>query len=129
MSEDRYKIGMELLTKVDGEIGKTVLNSLKEIAPDLSKYLIEFAFGDIYGRKGLDPVQKELITLASLTTQGGCELELTVHINASLNIGLAPKQIVDAIIHCLPYTGFPRVLNSINVAKKVFESRSLKVEG
>ncbi|XIG89288.1 carboxymuconolactone decarboxylase (plasmid) [Priestia aryabhattai] len=124
---ERYENGWEKLMEVDGEGGKRVIESLKDIAPDLGRYVIEFAFGDIYTRQGINLQQKQLVTIASLTTQGGCEPQLNVHINAALNVGLTPNAIVEAITHCIPYTGFPRVLNAIFVAKQVFEERDLKV--
>ncbi|MBU8589654.1 carboxymuconolactone decarboxylase family protein [Priestia megaterium] len=113
--------------EVDGEGGKRVIESLKDIAPALGRYVIEFAFGDIYTRQGISLQQKQLVTIASLTTQGGCEPQLNVHINAALNVGLTPNEIVEAITHCIPYTGFPRVLNAVFFAKQVFEERDLKV--
>jgi 4-carboxymuconolactone decarboxylase len=124
---ERYENGWEKIMEVDGEGGKRVIESLKNIAPDLGRYVIEFAFGDIYTRQGISLQQKQLVTIASLTTQGGCEPQLNVHINAALNVGLTPNAIVEAIIHCIPYTGFPRVLNAVFVAKQVFEERNLKV--
>ncbi|USL45878.1 carboxymuconolactone decarboxylase family protein [Priestia megaterium] len=124
---ERYEDGWKKLMEVDGEGGKRVIESLKDIAPDLGKYVIEFAFGDIYTREGLNLQQKQLVTISSLTTQGGCEPQLNVHINAALNVGLTPNEIVEAITHCIPYTGFPRVLNAIFVAKQVFEERDLTI--
>lgn len=127
MINERYENGWEKIMEVDGEGGKRVIESLKNIAPDLGRYVIEFAFGDIYTRQGISLQQKQLVTIASLTTQGGCEPQLNVHVNAALNVGLTPNAIVEAIIHCIPYTGFPRVLNAVFVAKQVFEERNLKV--
>ncbi|MFJ8526588.1 carboxymuconolactone decarboxylase family protein [Bacillus sp. NPDC094106] len=127
MSNERYQRGWQKLMEVDGEGGQRVIDSLKDIAPDLGKYVIEFAFGDIYHREGLDLKQRQLVTIASLTTQGGCEPQLNVHINAALNVGLSPDEIVEAIMHCIPYTGFPRVLNAIFVAKRIFEERKLNL--
>ncbi|WP_372585315.1 carboxymuconolactone decarboxylase family protein [Priestia megaterium] len=124
---ERYENGWEKLMEVDGEGGKRVIESLKDIAPALGRYVIEFAFGDIYTRQGISLQQKQLVTIASLTTQGGCEPQLNVHINAALNVGLTPNEIVEAITHCIPYTGFPRVLNAVFFAKQVFEERDLKV--
>jgi len=124
---ERYENGWKMLMEVDGEGGKRVIESLKDIAPDLGKYVIEFAFGDIYTREGLNLQQKQLVTISSLTTQGGCEPQLHVHINAALNVGLTPQEIVEAITHCIPYTGFPRVLNAIFIAKQVFTERKLTV--
>ena len=124
---ERYENGWKTLMEVDGEGGKRVIESLKDIAPDIGKYVIEFAFGDIYTREGLNLQQKQLVTISALTTQGGCEPQLHVHINAALNVGLTPQEIVEAITHCIPYTGFPRVLNAIFIAKQVFTERELTV--
>lgn len=124
MENKRYKKGWEKLMEIDGKGGQEVIESLKDIAPDLGRYVVEFAFGDIYTREGLDLKQRQLVTIASLTTQGSCEPQLIVHINAGLNVGLQPFEIIEAITHCIPYTGFPRVLNAIFVAKEVFRERS-----
>lgn len=128
MDTERFARGWDKLMEVDGEGGKRVIESLKDIAPDLGKYVVEFAFGDIYSREGLDVKQRQLVTIASLTTQGGCEPQLTVHINAALNVGLTAHEIIEAITHCIPYTGFPRVLNAIFTAKHVFEERNVVLE-
>ncbi len=40
---------------------------------------------------------------------------------------IEPGEVVEAIMHCAPYTGFPRVLNAIFVAKRVFEERNLQI--
>ncbi|AIQ19793.1 carboxymuconolactone decarboxylase family protein [Paenibacillus sp. FSL L8-0470] len=127
MSNERYTRGWEKLMQIDGEGGKRVIESMRDIAPDLGKYVVEFAFGEIYSREVLDLKQRQLITVASLTTQGGCEPQLNVHINAALNVGLTPNEVIEAIMHCIPYTGFPRVLNAVFVAKEIFEERNLKI--
>ena len=123
--DNRYERGWDKLRAMHGQAGERVIASLKDIAPDLGKYIIEYAFGDIYSRPVLDDRQRQLVTIATLTTQGGCEPQLHVHINASLNVGLTPKEVVEAIIHCSPYTGFPKVLNAMTVANRVFEERGL----
>ncbi len=123
--DNRYERGWNKLKEIDGQAGERVIASLQNIAPDLGKYIIEYAFGDIYSRPTLDPRQRQLITISTLTTQGGCEPQLHVHIHASLNVGLTPEEVVEAIIHCSPYTGFPKVLNAVSVAQRVFEERGL----
>lgn len=127
MSE-RYESGLKRLAEVDGIGGKNVIASLQDVAPDLAKYIIEFAFGDIYSRAGLTLQERELITLSSLLTLGGCEPQLEVHVNGALNVGIAPEKIIETFIHCVPYTGFPKVLNAVTVAKKVFADRKLQIE-
>jgi 4-carboxymuconolactone decarboxylase len=87
--------------------------------------VIEFAFGEIYQRPILDLRQRQLVTISALTTLGGAEPQLEVHVNAGLNVGLTAAEVVEAIIHCVPYIGFPRVLNAIFVARRVFEERGV----
>ncbi len=66
-----------------------------------------------------------MITLSSLLTAGGCEPQLEVHINGALNVGISPKKVIETLLQCIPYTGFPKVLNAIFTAKKVFTEREL----
>lgn len=42
MSSERYIIGQEMLQRVDGKGGEAVVDSLRDIAPDFARYLIEF---------------------------------------------------------------------------------------
>ncbi|GHV21429.1 4-carboxymuconolactone decarboxylase [Spirochaetia bacterium] len=126
MENTRFAKGTDRLNEVDGSAGQNVIASLKTIAPDLGKYIIEFAFGDIYCREGLSLQERELITITSLLTAGGCEPQLEVHINGSLNVGITPEKVIETFIQCIPYTGFPKVLNAVNVAKKVFAEREIK---
>jgi 4-carboxymuconolactone decarboxylase len=111
--------------EVDAEGGERVIESLQDVAPDLGRYVVEFVFGEIYQRPVLDLRQRELLTITALTTLGGAEPQLEVHINAGLNVGLIAGEVVEGILHCIPYTGFPRVLNAIFVAQRVFAERGV----
>ncbi|WP_394916235.1 carboxymuconolactone decarboxylase family protein [uncultured Robinsoniella sp.] len=123
MEKTRFEAGMENLKKIDGVGGEAVIQSLSSISPDLGRYIIEFAFGEIYDRKELSLSEREMITITSLLTAGGCEPQLEVHINGALNVGIPPEKITETFLQCVPYTGFPKVLNAIQTAKKVFAKR------
>lgn len=127
MEMNRFEKGLKKLSEVDGTAGEKVINALNDIAPDLGRYIVEFAFGDIYCRENLNLEEREMITLASLLTQGGCENQLEVHIHGALNVGITPLKVIEVFLQCIPYTGFPRVLNAIGVAKRVFESRNVSI--
>lgn len=127
MEKTRFENGMRQLQRIDGAGGETVIESLQDISPDLGKYIIEFAFGDIYTRNGLNLQERELITITSLLTAGGCEPQLRVHINGALNVGVTPEKIVETFLQCIPYTGFPKVLNAIFEAKKIFNERNIEM--
>lgn len=118
---ERYKQGWEKLKQVDGKAGEQVIQSLKDIAPDMAKYTIEFPFGDIYARPGLDLKSREIATIAALTALGNATPQLKVHIRAGLNVGLTKQEIIEVIMQMSVYAGFPSALNGIFAAKEVFE--------
>jgi 4-carboxymuconolactone decarboxylase len=122
---ERFQRGWQRLMEVDAESGERVIDSLEDVAPDLGRYVVEFAFGDIYRRPVLDLRQRQLVTISALTTLGGAEPQLEVHVNAALNVGLTAREVVEAMLQCIPYVGFPRVLNAVFVAKRVFKARNV----
>ena len=123
---NKKEIGLKNLAKIDGAAAEVVFDSLKDLAPDLNNLMLKFAFGTIYERGVLNFKDRELITITSLLTQGGCENQLRVHIQASLNVGLTQEEIIETFIHYAPYVGFPRVLNAIFVAKEIFKKKKKK---
>ena len=125
MNNQRYKSGLNKLKEIDGEAGQKVIDSLASISPDLAKYTIEFPFGDIYQRAGLDLKSRELATVSALTALGHCQPQLNVHINGALNVGCKPEEIREVIIQMAVYAGFPAALNGMLVAKEVFIDRGI----
>ena len=126
MNEDRYERGRKKLKEIDGEAGERVIESLKDVSPDLGRYTIEFPFGDIYSRPGLDLKSREIATVAALTALGNALPQLKVHINGALNVGCTREEIVEVIIQMAVYAGFPAALNGMFAAKEVFMQRDEK---
>jgi 4-carboxymuconolactone decarboxylase len=120
----RYDRGVANLAAL-GDSGKAIFGSLSEVAPDLGRYVAEFAFGDIYSRPGLDLKQRQLLTIASLNALGDCEPQLAFHMGLALNVGATAQEIVETILHCLPFAGFPRTFNSMRIADRVLGERGL----
>ncbi len=117
---DRFKRGMALLQKTQGENAGKFLKSLENIAPDLGRYAAEFAFGDIFSRPGLDLKTREMISVAALTALGTAGPQLRAHIGAALRVGCTQQEIVEIIIQMVVYAGFPAALNGIQAAREVF---------
>jgi 4-carboxymuconolactone decarboxylase len=120
---DRYKRGWEKLKEIDGEAGVKVINGLKDISPDLGKFVIEYAFGDIYSRGGLDLKSKEIAVVASLTAMGTANPQLKVHINGALNTGSSINEVKEVILQMAVYSGFPSCINGMNALKEVLKER------
>jgi len=124
----RYKVGMDIIKeyedKSENPTYSITFDNLMDLDSELENYIVEFAFGDIYSREGLSNGQKTLLTIASLASQGLAP-QIRLHVNTGLTAGLTPRDIINAIIHLLPYTGFPKVLNALTVAKEVFIERGV----
>jgi len=120
--ESRFERGQRALSQIDGKGGENVIASLAEIAPDFARYLIEFPFGDIYCRPGLDRRSREIATIAALTAMGTATPQLKVHIEAGLNVRVTQTEIVEIIMQMAVYAGFPAALNGLFAAGDVLAS-------
>ncbi|BEP60794.1 carboxymuconolactone decarboxylase family protein [Variovorax sp. V213] len=116
----RYERGLARLQQIDGEGGIKVVESLAGIAPDFARLLIEFPFGDIYSRPGLDLRSREIAVVAALTAMGNAAPQLKVHIQGALNVGVTRTEIVEVIMQMAVYAGFPAALNGLTAAREVF---------
>ena len=97
--DDRYQRGMAVLARLDREQGARLLAALEGVAPDFGRLLVEFAFGDICARPGLDLKTREIATIAALTALG------TVVFLQSHSLGSAESREVD------PGAGLPTLLH------------------
>lgn len=132
MTEDIYQKGINKIQELTNSDDNNptgfmdIGDGFKDIAPDLSKYVVEFAFGNIYSRPGLDNKQKVLTTITALVAQG--KPQIAMHVKTGLSVGLSPEEIVGCIVHLIPYTGFPSVLNALNVTQEVFADEGVTVD-
>ncbi len=124
MSDERYDRGWELLQQVSGGAGESVIEALQDIAPDFGRYVVEFPYGDIYARPGLDLRSRQIATVAALTALGNAQPQLRVHIEGALNVGCTREEIVETIMHVAIYAGFPAALNGVFAARDVFAGRA-----
>lgn len=126
MSDNRYQKGMENLKVMNPKSFQTLEDSLTDIAPDLARYVVEFPYGDIYTRPGLDLKIRELVTISAITTMGGADTQLKSHIRGALNVGCTKEEILEVIIQMAVYAGFPRAINGVLAAKEVFGEEEIE---
>jgi 4-carboxymuconolactone decarboxylase len=119
-TESRYERGLEKLRQIDGQAGQKVIDSLADIAPDFARLVIEFPFGDIYSRPGLDLKSREIAVVAALAALGNAAPQLKVHIHGALNVGCTRAEVVEVLMQMAVYAGFPAALNGLFCAKEVF---------
>jgi 4-carboxymuconolactone decarboxylase len=126
--ETRHERGRRTLERIHPEVGASVVERLQAIAPDFARQLVEYPFGDIYSRPGLDLRSRQIATIAALTTLGGSERELRWHVRGGLNVGLTRAEIVEVIMQMAVYAGFPRAIQALDAAKEAFDQIDEAVE-
>jgi 4-carboxymuconolactone decarboxylase len=118
--ESRYDRGLDRMRVIFGPGIDSALQGLAAASPDLASYLLEFPFGDIYTRPGLDLKTREMLTVAVLTVLGFPQSELRDHIRGALHVGCTPAEVTEVILQMAVYAGFPAALEAIKTAASVF---------
>ncbi len=125
---DRFERGLKALLALDAAGAARVQEVLADIAPDLGQWVIEFGYGDVFTRPGLDPRSRQAATIAALTALGYAAPQLDFHVAGGLSAGLTPREIVEIIYVATVFAGFPAGLNALTVAREVFARRGLTVD-
>lgn len=124
LTMSRYEKGKEVLESIQERSVEEIFEGLEDIAPDMSRFVVEFPYAEIYTREEVDLKTRELCTVAALTVLGTVP-QLKDHINAALNVGNSPTEVVEIIMQMSAYCGFPKSINGVVAAKEVFKERNL----
>lgn len=128
METNRYNKGIEVLQQmVSEERLNATVKQMEKFSPDMARLIVEFPYGSLYSRPGLDLKQRSLLTIAAMLASGAAA-QLDFHIEAALNAGLTPNEIVEGVMHCVSYAGFPKALDAMFVVMKVFNERGIQYE-
>jgi len=91
-----------------------------DFAPKLAELTDDVLFGDVWARAELSPRDRSLVTVAALIANGNTE-QLRSHLNLAKTNGLSETELAEVMIHLAFYTGWPRAISAILVAKDVFK--------
>ncbi|WP_437820369.1 carboxymuconolactone decarboxylase family protein [Sorangium sp. So ce1078] len=120
---DRFSRGKAVLGRLDPAAPQRVMDAYAGVAPDFARYVIEYPFGDIYARSGLDLRTRLLTAVAALAAVGDSEVPLGNHVRYALNIGCTREEIVETVMQVSVYAGFPRAVKGLAVVEKVLAER------
>jgi 4-carboxymuconolactone decarboxylase len=112
--------GLATLERIHGATGLGYVAQLRASVPEFADMLVDFPFGDVYARPGLDLRTRQLATIAALTILGTAPRELTIHIRGALNVGATRQEVIEIIMQMSVYGGFPAALNALSVARAAF---------
>lgn len=126
-NEDRYSKGLETQYNLFGKenIDKSRDNESEDFK-FIWDYLASYCFEDFYTRKYLSIKERELVTFATLASFQDVVPQLTSHIQANLAAGNNKELLIEVIKNLVPYLGFPRSLNTINLIKSITSEGSDK---
>lgn len=109
----RFDEGLNAQATIFGDGMREIAEPGPENMTRSARYLVDNCFGDYYTRNGLDLETREMLTLAILVNLG-TESQIGSHIAGNANMGRSREFIEEVIYQCLPYAGYPRMLNALN---------------
>jgi len=121
---NRFDRGAETIKELYGDFGGAFFEDLEGIAPDFGRFIVEFSYGEVFSRPGLDIRTREIAIISALTTLGTAERQLKAHILGALKANASREEIVEAIMQVAVYAGFPAGFNALMVAKSAFKDLS-----
>jgi 4-carboxymuconolactone decarboxylase len=123
---ERFERGRAIQQPLYGDEIRDNLARLPEGLRDvIPRLLTEFCFGDFYTRDGLTLSVRELLVLCVLAALGGADAQVRAHAAGNQRAGNSLETQIAAMIHCLPYIGFPRTLNAI---RAILEAPAVEAE-
>jgi 4-carboxymuconolactone decarboxylase len=120
MAESRFDIGMRVREEVLGsEHVARARAGTTGFDADFQRFITETAWGFLWSRPDLDRRTRSLVTIAILAALGSEELAL--HLRASRNTGVDPREIAEVLLHVAVYAGVPAANTAFSKAKREFD--------
>ena len=111
--------GRELREKLMGDQDRGgYVNALTDLAPDLRRLTLQFAFGEIFHRPGLDLKSRVVCSTAALTALRA-DAPLRNFLLAGPRVGFTKEEMVEILMQTGGYAGYPAALSAISIAAEV----------
>lgn len=88
-----------------------------KLGEDLVEIGLSTVWGALWGREGLAPRDRSLVTLGILIALGA-EGELKTHVRVALTNGVTRDELAEILYHSAGYTGFPRAVAARTAARE-----------
>lgn len=118
--DNRHEQGAAIQDKLYHGGISGVLSGIPGNLDDVSRFLTDYFFGEIYTRGTLDIPTKELLGYCILTTLEA-ESQLQSHFHGNIKAGNSPQTVASAVIQTLPYIGFPAAIKALRIIKQEME--------
>ncbi|WP_179954285.1 carboxymuconolactone decarboxylase family protein [Denitrobaculum tricleocarpae] len=122
----RFKRGADTLSVISGGTGQAIVAGFENIAPEIGQMIVTHSYGDIFSRPGIDKKVRELTAIASMASVGTMtsETPLRVHVEAALNVGATPVEVIETLLNLIPYVGYPKVERALALAGNILQEKA-----
>ncbi len=117
--------GRDVLADLNPDLEGILGERYNDLLPDFSETVVEFAYGRLYARPGLDLKTRQIATVAALTAMGGqTRPQLKINIQNALAVGATEREIAEVILQMSVYGGLPATINALNAAMEAFQENA-----
>ena len=93
-----------------------------DFSPKLVQLTDDVLFGDVWERAELSKRDRSLVTVAALVAGGNAE-QLPFHLKRAKEHGVTEAELIETITHLAFYSGWPKAMSAITVARDVFKKQ------
>lgn len=122
-NQSRRERGNQVINKLSGGAGQSVLNALRQDFPFLGDAIIDYSLGDVWSRTELDDRTRQLAAVAAFAAQGNLP-QLKIHVGYALRLGVTQNELKEIVYLTTVTAGFPRSIDAAQALQEVFTARS-----
>ena len=124
-----FDAGLEIRRAVLGdEYVDRALAASDDFTAPFQDFITRYAWGDVWGRPGLDRRTRSCITVALLAALGH-ERELAIHLRGALRNGVTADELREVLLQTAVYAGVPAANRAFAVAQTVLRDGGSEPEG
>lgn len=121
VNPELYKHGQEVRNAILGPAhAERSAKNRTSFNAEFQDFVMQYAWGDVWSRPGLDHKQRSMLTIAMLVAMGKLE-ELKLHIRASRNTGVSRDEVKEILIHSVIYAGAPAAAGAFQAAAQIYD--------
>jgi 3-oxoadipate enol-lactonase/4-carboxymuconolactone decarboxylase len=93
---------------------------ITDLDRDFQSFITRYAWGEVWGRPGLDRRTRSMLTIALLAGLGHHD-EVKMHVKATRNTGVTPEEVAEVLLQVAIYGGVPAANSAFRLAKEAYE--------
>lgn len=100
------------------------MEDVRRVSPALANYTQATIVDDLWGRPGLSPRDRSIVTVAALIARNQV-VGMTHYFNKALDSGVTPRELSEIVTHLAFYSGWSNAFSAVSVAKDIFDERNI----